>query len=132
MACTVFAAAAFWAVGVRTFNYEGHGKGEDKRREGTDFNTNDMSINQMWPGIVAGEWHNNHHLYPKSARTGFLTHQIDLAWYYIWSGRKMGIISSYHDSKRDFKLRFAQPYQEEKLKEKAGIPAQPPLSSSSN
>jgi stearoyl-CoA desaturase (delta-9 desaturase) len=91
-----------------------------------------MSINQMWPGIVAGEWHNNHHLYPKSARTGFLTHQIDLAWYYIWSGRKMGIISSYHDSKRDFKLRFAQPYQEEKLKEKAGIPVQPPLSSSSN
>ena len=71
IAVALFAAAGFWAVGVRTFNYEGHGKGDDKRREGIDYNRDDMSVNQVWPGIVAGEWHNNHHLYPKSARSGF-------------------------------------------------------------
>ena len=79
----MFGAAGFWAVGVRTYNYEGHGKGEDKRRDGVDHNREDMSINQIWPGYVAGEWHNNHHLYPKSARSGFKPYQLDLAWCYI-------------------------------------------------
>jgi fatty-acid desaturase len=65
LACAVFGSAGIWAVGVRTFNYEGHGKGEDKRRDGVDYNREDMSINQVWPGYVAGEWHNNHHLLPK-------------------------------------------------------------------
>ena len=79
LACSLFGAAGFWAIGVRTFNYEGHGKGEDKQREGIDYNQKDNSVNQLWPGIVAGEWHNNHHLFPKSARSGFKPQQIDLA-----------------------------------------------------
>ena len=102
LACALFGAAGFWAVGVRTFNYEGHGKGEDKRRDGIDFNREDMSINQVWPGIVAGEWHNNHHLYPKSARSGFKPMQVDMAWYYIKFMHMIGAVSSYHDSKKDF------------------------------
>ena len=102
LACALFGAAGFWGVGVRTFNYEGHGKGKDKRKEGTDFNREDLSINQLWPGYVAGEWHNNHHLYPSSARSGFLPHQIDLAWYYIKFLSVIGAVSSYHDSKKNF------------------------------
>jgi len=106
LACTLFGAAAFWAVGVRTFNYEGHGKGTDKRRKGYDFNESDMSINQVWPGIVAGEWHNNHHLYPSSARSGFLKHQVDFAWYYIKLLHLIGGVTSYHDSKPAFLNRY--------------------------
>lgn len=102
LACAVFGAAAFWAVGVRTFNYEGHGKGEDKRRDGVDYNREDMSINQVWPGFVAGEWHNNHHLYPKSARSGFKPYQVDMAWYYIKFLSMIGAVSSYRDSKKEF------------------------------
>lgn len=102
LACTLFGAAGFWAVGVRTFNYEGHGKGQDKQRPGVDYNQNDRSINQLWPGIVAGEWHNNHHLFPKSARSGFKPYQVDLAWYYIKLLSVCGAVSSYHDSKSDF------------------------------
>ncbi len=102
MAVALFAAAGFWAVGVRTFNYEGHGKGDDKRRDGIDFNREDMSVNQIWPGIVAGEWHNNHHLYPKSARSGFKPHQIDSAWYYIKMMHTLGAVSKYNDSKDQF------------------------------
>lgn len=102
LACTVFGAAGIWAVGVRTFNYEGHGKGKDMRRDNYDFSREDMSINQLWPGIVAGEWHNNHHLYPKSARTGFLPHQVDIAWYYIRFMYTIGTVKSFKDSKTDF------------------------------
>ena len=53
-------------------------------------------------GIVAGEWHNNHHLYPKSARTGFLPHQVDIAWCYIRLMYTLGPIKSFRDSKDEF------------------------------
>ncbi|WP_462264599.1 fatty acid desaturase [Mucilaginibacter sp.] len=110
LACTLFGAAGFWAVGVRTFNYEGHAKGEDKQRQGIDYSQNDKSINQLWPGIVAGEWHNNHHLYPKSARSGFKAHQVDGAWYYIKLMSILGAISSYRDDKKRFYEQYHKPY----------------------
>ena len=106
LACTLFGAAGFWAVGVRTFNYEGHGKGKDKRREGVDFNRKDQSVNQIWPGLVAGEWHNNHHLYPKSARSGFKAYQVDMAWYYIRLMNRLGAVVSYRDDKKQFKEKY--------------------------
>lgn len=106
LVCAMFGAAGFWAVGVRTYNYEGHGKGEDKRREGVDHNRDDMSINQVWPGYVAGEWHNNHHLYPKSARSGFKPYQLDLAWCYIKFMSLIGAVSHYRDSKKEFYLAY--------------------------
>ncbi|MCF0058541.1 fatty acid desaturase [Dyadobacter sp. CY356] len=110
LACTLFGAAGFWAVGVRTFNYEGHGKGEDKQQEGVDYNSKDKSINQIWPGLVAGEWHNNHHLFPKSARSGFKPHQIDMAFYYIKFMNIIGAVSSYTDSKKQFEQQYHLPY----------------------
>jgi len=106
LVCALFGAAGFWAVGVRTYNYEGHGKGKDKRRDGVDYNREDMSINQLWPGYVAGEWHNNHHLYPKSARSGFKPHQIDLAWCYIKLLSILGAVTHYRDSKKEFYLAY--------------------------
>jgi fatty-acid desaturase len=108
LVCAIFGAAGFWAVGVRTYNYEGHGKGKDMRRDGVDHNREDMSINQLWPGYVAGEWHNNHHLYPKSARSGFKAYQLDLAWCYIKLLSIVGAVSSYRDSKKEFKLAYCQ------------------------
>ena len=113
----MFGAACFWAVGVRTFNYEGHGKGEDKQRKGIDYNNKDNSVNQLWPGIVAGEWHNNHHLFPKSARSGFKPHQVDFAWYYIKLMSILGAISHYKDFKKQFYQQYHLPYQQGKRKE---------------
>jgi fatty-acid desaturase len=110
----LFGAAGFWAIGVRTFNYEGHGKGKNKHREGVDFNKKDLSVNQLWPGFVAGEWHNNHHLYPSSARSGFLNYQLDLAWCYIRFLKAIGGVSGYHDSKKLFLSRYRQPYMNKK------------------
>lgn len=123
LAFALFGGAFVWAVGVRTFNYEGHGKGVDQRVEGYDFSVRDESINQYWPGFVAGEWHNNHHLYAGSARTGFLPHQIDFPWYYIKTLHWIGGVSKYTDSKQHFMERHYLPYLAAKAEaeaEKAG------------
>jgi fatty-acid desaturase len=109
LVCALFGAAGVWAVGVRTFNYEGHGKGKDKRQDNTDYNRNDMSVNQLWPGFVAGEWHNNHHLYPKSARSGFLRYQVDLAWYFIKFLHSTGAVTRYTDNKKQFLQAYHAP-----------------------
>jgi fatty-acid desaturase len=110
LALALFGSACIWGFGVRTFNYEGHGAGKDKRQTGIDFNGEDLSINQLWPGYVAGEWHNNHHLYPGSARSGFLRYQVDLAWYFIWLWARLGAIASYHDHKAAFLRDHYEPY----------------------
>ena len=102
LACTLFTGAMFWITFVRIFNYTGHGKGEHKHVDGLDFDRSNLSINQWRPGYFAGEWHNNHHLYPASARAGFLSWQLDLPWIYIYVLYKLGAVSSYHDSKKDF------------------------------
>ena len=102
LATAIFGMSAIWAFGVRTFNFDGHGKGKDRRRVGIDFHWEDLSVNQVWPGYVAGEWHNNHHLFPSSARCGFLPYQVDLAWYFIKTWHSLGLISEYRDDKPQF------------------------------
>ena len=74
------------------------------------YNQKDNSVNQLWPGIVAGEWHNNHHLFPKSARSGFKPHQVDLAWYYIKMMSMLGAVSTYKDFKKQFYEQYYEPY----------------------
>ncbi|MEQ9403153.1 MAG: fatty acid desaturase [Cyclobacteriaceae bacterium] len=106
LACTAFSAAMFWFVLVRAFNYTGHGGGRVKHKEGIDFDRTNLSINQTRPGLFSGEWHNNHHLYPNSARAGFLPYQIDLAWIYIYLMHKIGAVSSYQDSKKHFMKKY--------------------------
>lgn len=110
LACALLGSAMIWALGVRTFNYGAHGAGKDLRRDGEEFNRRDLSINQIWPGIVAGEWHNNHHLYPRSSRSGFKPWQIDLPYYFVRVLHKLGAISSYRDAREHFYKKHYQPY----------------------
>lgn len=102
LATTLFSAALAWFVLVRAFNYTGHGKGEAHHKDGIDFDRSNLSLNQLRPGLFAGEWHNNHHLYPGSARAGFLSYQLDLAWIYIFCLYKLGAVTSFHNSHKDF------------------------------
>ncbi|MBY0436023.1 MAG: fatty acid desaturase [Cyclobacteriaceae bacterium] len=106
LACALFSGAMLWFVLVRAFNYTGHGKGQVKHVDGIDFDRSNLSINQTRPGLFSGEWHNNHHLYPDSARAGFLPYQIDLAWIYIYCMHKLGTVSSYRDSKKHFQEKY--------------------------
>jgi fatty-acid desaturase len=110
LAIALFGWAGVWGIGVRTYNYDGHGQGKDKRTAGSDFNRRDLSVNQVWPGFVAGEWHNNHHLYPNGARSGFLRHQLDLPWLLIKGLHKVGAVSSYKDYKFEFFRDHYEPY----------------------
>lgn len=119
LATALFAWAGIWGIGVRTFNFEGHGKGKDRRRPGSDFNRTDLSVNQAWPGFVAGEWHNNHHLYPNGARSGFLAHQLDLPWLFIRALAALGVVSSYRDYRADFMEKHYHPWK--KAKKEAGL-----------
>jgi len=121
LACTMFASALVWFVGVRAFNYTGHGKGEVKHVDGIDFDRRNLSVNQWRPGLFAGEWHNNHHLYPGSARAGFLPAQIDLAWIYIFILHKVGAVKSFRCNKKDFVRKY--------LKEEKQAPGDPVLQS---
>ncbi len=126
LACAVFTAAMMWFVLVRAFNYTGHGKGEEKHIDGIDFDRSNLSINQTRPGLFSGEWHNNHHLYPGSARAGFLPYQIDLAWIYIYSMHKIGVVSSYRDSKKEFLKKYVAAKAE--TDKAAGIPGNAAIS----
>lgn len=110
LAVAIFGGAFIWAFGVRTFNFDGHGAGADKRRDGIDFHRGDLSINQVWPGYVAGEWHNNHHLYPNGARSGFLPYQVDIAWLFIRAYAAIGGVSSYRDPKAEFYRDHDEPW----------------------
>jgi stearoyl-CoA desaturase (delta-9 desaturase) len=115
LACALFSAGMFWFVLVRAFNYNGHGKGEVAHKEGVDFDRSNLSINQTRTGLFSGEWHNNHHLFPGSARAGFLRYQIDPAWIYIWTLHKLGMVSSYRDSKKQFFARYPEALSKRKV-----------------
>src|ERR1044071_1645489 len=108
LACALFSGAMLWFVLVRAFNYTGHGGGKEKHVDGLDFDRSNLAINQTRPGMFTGEWHNNHHLYPGSARAGFLPYQLDLAWIYIFCMYKIGAVSSYHDSKKEFIRKYLE------------------------
>ncbi|MEM6926546.1 MAG: fatty acid desaturase [Myxococcota bacterium] len=109
LVCALFGGACVWALGVRTFNYGAHGGGEDRRRDGEDF-SRDRSINELWPGLVAGERHSNHHLYPSSERSGFRPWQIDLPYLYVRLLHALGGVSHYHDGRDHFYRKHYLPW----------------------
>ena len=115
LALSAFTAAVFWFVLVRAFNYTGHGGGVVKHEDGVDYDRTNLSINQVRPGYFSGEWHNNHHLYPKSARAGFLKYQLDTAWIYIWIMRELGAVHRVQDDKEKF---LSEYYRKQKTKDK--------------
>lgn len=58
------------------------------------YSTTDDSRNSMLLALVTlGEgWHNNHHFYPGAAAQGFRWWQIDVSYYVLLAGEKLGIV----------------------------------------
>ena len=110
MATALFGWAAVWAIGIRAHNYDLHAGGKDRRKDGVDFDRNSLAINAIWPGFVAGEWHNNHHLFPTSVRAGFLPWQLDLSYVFIWCYRQIGGVTTWRNGQERFYERHYQPY----------------------
>jgi fatty-acid desaturase len=60
-----------------------------------NYETGDDSVNVWWVALLtAGEgWHNNHHAFPGSARSGLRRFEIDLSWLTLRLLKFIGLIS---------------------------------------
>ena len=58
------------------------------------YDTGDASTNNPFVGVLAyGEgWHNNHHMYPFSARHGLEWWQFDITWWVLKALEKVGLV----------------------------------------
>jgi stearoyl-CoA desaturase (delta-9 desaturase) len=110
LACAIFGLSSLWAISIRNFNFKSHGSGRDLRRAGVDFNVGDRSVNLALAGFSAGEWHGNHHLYPRSARAGFLPWQPDISFLFVRALKGAGLVESYVDHRSDFFREYYEPY----------------------
>jgi fatty-acid desaturase len=79
----------FYTFLVRDFNYRGHGGLLGTQLEGTP-------LNQLFYGIIAGEWHENHHNHPRLARSGLAWWQVDLPYWIIRALNVCGAVVHYN------------------------------------
>lgn len=94
----VWLAAGWWGVWawiagvflytfiVRDFNYRGHSALTGTRKRGEP-------VNQLLYGLIAGEWHENHHNYPRLARSGLKWWQVDVPYWIILAMKSCGLVS---------------------------------------
>lgn len=66
-----------------------------------NFETEDDSVNVWWVALLTmGEgWHNNHHAFPGSARSGFRRTELDPSWETIKLMKRFGLVSWYNEAK---------------------------------
>jgi len=64
------------------------------------FATEDDSVNVWWLALLtAGEsWHNNHHAFPGSARSGLAAHEFDLSWLTLRLLKACGLVSKMNEA----------------------------------
>lgn len=79
-----------------------------------NYKSNDDSVNVWWVGLLAmGEgWHNNHHAFPGSARTGMRWWELDLSWIVIKCLGKLNWVSQINEASKDADINSIE---EEKL-----------------
>lgn len=60
------------------------------------FASEDDSVNVWWVALLAlGEgWHNNHHAFPGSAKSGIGKWEIDISWMVIWVMEKLNLANN--------------------------------------
>jgi len=75
---------------VRDFNYRGHSSLVGTDRHGSP-------VNQAFYGIIAGEWHENHHQHPRLARSGLTWWQVDVPFWIIKLMKTCGIVTKYNN-----------------------------------
>jgi len=76
---------------VRDFNYRGHSSLIGSKKHGSP-------INHILYGLIAGEWHENHHKYPRLARSGLTWWQVDAPYWIIKFMKGCGFVTKYNAS----------------------------------
>ncbi len=100
---------SLWLFSVRHFNYKSHGSGRDQRRADREVSSPDLSLNLKLAGWLAGEWHSNHHLVPRSARYDFRRGELDLSWLILRGLIALGLFTDAIDGRpTPAQLRHAQ------------------------
>jgi fatty-acid desaturase len=68
-----------------------------------NFQLKDDSVNVWWMALVcAGEgWHNNHHAYPASAKSGGKAWEIDPSWCVLRALKSVGLVTYMNESIND-------------------------------
>ncbi|MFT3765711.1 MAG: hypothetical protein QM820_09370 [Minicystis sp.] len=93
-----FAAVFVFNTLLRDFNWRGHG-GSEAAREAANRPGSSRARDQWFYGWLAGEWHGQHHLHPRSARAGIGPGQIDIAFAVIRLMHRAGLVASYHEAR---------------------------------
>jgi sn-1 stearoyl-lipid 9-desaturase len=91
-----------------------------------NFGSTDDSVNVWWVGILAlGEgWHNNHHAYPGSSRSGIRKHEFDLSWQVIRASKALGWVVDANEPERMLRLiRPRRPGAEDRLRRRKQLSA---------
>lgn len=75
-----------------------------------NFATTDDSVNVWWVALLAnGEgWHNNHHAFPGSARSGMRWFEFDLSWLIICAMRRVGLVTRVNDMRHQIRCRISE------------------------
>ena len=84
--CAWMSGVFLFTFAVRDFNYRGHSSLTGTHRKGEP-------VNQILYGLLAGEWHENHHHYPRLARSGLRWWQVDVPYYLICAMKWCGLVS---------------------------------------
>ena len=61
----------------------------------------DDSVNIWWVALIAfGEgWHNNHHAFPGSARSGLQAHEVDFSWLMLRGLKALGLVEGLDEAR---------------------------------
>lgn len=104
---TVWYAAIFvFTFFMREFPWRGHGGNfRTTKIAGWEFDERSRSLNSRIFGVLAGEWHDNHHLLPASANCAFLPGQVDIPFQIVRFWRWLGIVDSFYDATETFRQR---------------------------
>lgn len=93
-----FAALTFLLI-MRDFNFRGHDEHSENQPK---LDTHSLAVNQWFYGLVASEWHDNHHRFSTSAKAGFQRRELDISFFITRLFHKVGLIESYVDSSRGY------------------------------
>ncbi len=103
-----YAAVCFVTCLIRDFNFVGHGGWWPRAKmPGWEFDDRTLALNQVFYGVFASEWHNNHHKFPRSANLRLVPSQLDMAFLFIRLLRAVGVVRSYVDAVPRFREQLA-------------------------
>lgn len=80
-----------------------------------NYKTDEDSVNVWWVGLLAlGEgWHNNHHAFPGSAKSGMRKFEFDFSWHVLRVLKAFGLVTNVNVASHEkLSQRFGQPAHE--------------------